>query len=84
MEYKKWIERERRVRISILKDSHKNLKTKTYRICQNCSEICLCHEETCPNCNYEKIIEEWIDNIDSVVYSRIRCAYRFDHLIEYK
>jgi len=79
--YDEWIKREQRIRLSILKKSPIIRKQKIYRICQNCSEVCLCHEETCPNCNSMKIINQRRDDIENNVQNRIRCKYRFEKLV---
>ena len=80
MDYDEWISRERRIRANILKNSLVIKNRGTCRVCQYCREICLCHEQTCPNCNADNIAEERIDNIDEEVYKRIRCRFRFDHI----
>lgn len=79
-DYDEWINRERRIRLKTLKGSPVINETKTYRICQECSEVCLCHETNCPNCNGNNIIEQRIDNIETDVKNRVRCVYRFKHL----
>jgi len=80
VEYSEWIRRERRIRVKILKGSSQISKTKLYRVCLDCGEVVLCHEQSCPNCRMENIAEEHITDIDSVAFNRIRCRYRFDHL----
>ena len=54
---------------------------RTYRICENCNEMCLCHEENCPNCNGDKIVLKTLDEIYVVAKERIRCRYRFKRLV---
>ena len=55
IDYDEWVGRERRVRIKFLMDSPAIIKTGKCRVCQECREICLCHEENCPNCNESNI-----------------------------
>jgi len=83
MDYDEWIERERRMRISLLKDSPVIKEKSIYRICQDCGEICLCHEETCPNCNSIRIIQDMLHDkdIEVLIGKRIRCKFRFEHLV---
>ena len=56
-DYDEWISRERKIRIELLKSSSLIRESKIYRICKDCGEICLCHEDRCPNCNFYRIIE---------------------------
>ncbi len=81
-EYEKWIKRERRLRLKILQSSPIIREESAYRICQECGEACLCHEENCPNCNSSNIqmcqLNETIGN--DLGSKRIRCKYRFGHL----
>jgi len=82
MDYDAWIKRERRIRIKILNSSPVIQKEKLYRLCKDCGEICLCHEELCPNCNSMDIIPQILEikNTDDIT-KKIRCHYRFNHLI---
>lgn len=82
MNYEEWIGRERRIRTKLLAGSPVILEKRLYPVCQNCGEICLCHEETCPNCNSSNIAQEKLNNIETEVLSgkRIRCAFRFERL----
>jgi Fe-S cluster biogenesis protein NfuA len=78
LEYEEWIERERRVRTRILMSSPVIAKDGLCRTCQDCGEILLCHEGTCPNCNSGRITSQRID--DALDAARIRCRFRFEHL----
>ncbi len=81
MDYEDWISRERKIRISILKDSLRHSRNPVIRICQECGEICLCHESRCPNCNSSEIKEQSLVNLDTESWSkRIRCQHRYAHL----
>jgi hypothetical protein len=79
MDYEKWIKRERRIRYRILRGSPFIRENKIYRICE-CGEVCLCHEDFCPNCNESHIIEKKIEDISKELQKRIRCKFRFEHL----
>ena len=83
MNYDEWIERERKTRVSILLGSPLIQKTGLYRVCRGCGEICLCHEETCPNCNAGNITEEKIDKDVVISGKRIRCSFRYENLTSY-
>lgn len=80
MDYDKWIKRECRIRHQILKNSPVIRQKKSYRVCDKCGEICLCHELNCPNCNSDNITERQIADLDSEIEKRIRCIFRFQHL----
>jgi uncharacterized OB-fold protein len=83
MDYDEWISRERKVRTKLLTSSTVMREKKIYRLCQDCGEVCLCHEETCPNCNCNNIVQGKLDDdIEAEVLSgkRIRCIFRFEHL----
>jgi rubrerythrin len=81
MKYQKWIERERRIRIKILLSSTLIKKTKTYFICQDCGELCLCHEKNCPNCNSIKVESMKLTlNDKESLENHIRCKFRFNQL----
>ncbi len=81
MDYPEWIERERKIRSVFLKVAPTIKGKKTYRVCQNCGEICLCHEEACPNCNSVNICAAKIDNAGILPEERIRLKYRFEKLV---
>jgi hypothetical protein len=79
MDYDVWIERERRIRVKILKSSPLIQKEHTYRVCIECGEICLCHEEACPNCNSYNIINQILNITNKIDFTtKIRCRYRFN------
>jgi uncharacterized OB-fold protein len=80
MDYDEWIERERLIRSKLLNDSTRNLKKKLFRVCEKCGEICLCHEQKCPNCDHNNIITIPINNIGKEIETRIRCRYRYRHM----
>jgi hypothetical protein len=81
MDYEDWITRERNIRISILKDSLRRSRNPVIRICQDCGEICLCHELQCPNCNSSMIREQLLVNLPPDSWSeRIRCQHRYAHI----
>ena len=83
MNYDEWIKRERKIRIKILKSSLIIQKEHIYRVCQDCEEICLCHEDSCPNCSSFNIKEQIIKD-DYFIFNKIRCQKRFKKLIEEK
>lgn len=81
MDYDYWIRRERRLRIYILKGSPTIKEEKKCRVCQDCVETCLCHEEVCPNCNSTNI--SWVKfDLESEIFSpqRIRCQFRYSQI----
>lgn len=82
MDYEEWIARERKIRLRILQNSREIRQTGVHRVCLNCEELCLCHEEACPNCGGEAIGERRIDQAQdfSGLGNRIRCRQRFDQL----
>jgi uncharacterized OB-fold protein len=82
VDYDEWVDRERRIRVKLLTSSPIIRETGLYRVCQDCGEICLCHEEPCPNCNSDHIAQEKLQDIEREILSgkRIRCRYRFEHL----
>jgi hypothetical protein len=83
MDYDVWIERERRIRVKILNSSPIIQKEHKYRVCKSCGEICLCHEESCPNCNSTFITNQRLEIRDGFnIASKIRCQYRFNYLNE--
>lgn len=81
MNYDKWINREKKIRIKILKSSPIIQKKNIYRVCKECEEICLCHENSCPNCSSFNIKEQIIED-DYLVFNKIRCQHRFKNLIK--
>jgi hypothetical protein len=82
MDYEQWIRRERRIRSKILRDSRLVRESGMCRICEACQEICLCHEESCPNCGGANVCEERVQNLVSELAggARIRCKHRFEQL----
>lgn len=82
--YEKWIGRERRIRKKILQSSPVILNDKAFRTCDECEKICLCHEDVCPNCNSSNIVKSTLDwDVNSrYVEDRIRCQYRFMHVMK--
>ncbi len=83
MDYDEWIERERRLRIRILEGSPLIQKEHCFRVCSECREILLCHEESCPNCDSGSIDRENIETF-AALPARIRCKYRFLKIQERK
>jgi uncharacterized OB-fold protein len=79
MHYDQWIQREKRVRAELLKASPSS-KDGVFRICEDCGEVCLCHEDKCPNCNSFHIENCRLSVKD--ISERIRCQYRYTQLIE--
>lgn len=82
MDYKGWVERERRIRLKILKATEITREERLYRTCERCAEVLLCHEEHCPNCDNHEIVETRIENLDMEIEQRIRCWYRFERMDE--
>jgi hypothetical protein len=82
MDYWQWIRRERRIRSKLLRDSLVVRESGRCRICKDCQEICLCHEEICPNCGGRNVRQERLANIVAELAGgeRIRCKARFDQL----
>ena len=81
MEYKTWIERERRFRIKILQDWPEARDLEIYRVCQSCGEICLCSERECPNCMSTEIVKTQLDDEELLSGKRIRCKMRFERMV---
>ena len=81
MDYGLWIERERRIRIRLLQDWPEARIEGIYRVCQSCGEICLCQEDTCPNCRSDVISKEVLDEKELLDGNRIRCLKRYQNLI---
>lgn len=80
-EYRHWINRERRLRRKILQNSPLIRDCPVFRVCQDCDEVCLCHEDRCPNCNSGNIQRELLPQYqEDALESRIRCEFRFTHL----
>ncbi len=82
MDYQIWIDRERRIRTKLLTGLPVIWEKRLYRVYQMRGEICLCHEDSCPNCNSTIIVQIKIDDIEKEVLSgkRIRCRFRFQNL----
>jgi rRNA maturation protein Nop10 len=80
LEYGEWIARERRLRIRLLMQSPDIQRSGLFRVCQQCREICLCHEEVCPNCGGDYIDEQPEDRDQVARGERIRCHLRFQQL----
>ncbi len=53
--YEQWLERERRIRLRILGQSPSVSATGLYRLCADCGEALLCHEQDCPHCGGARI-----------------------------
>jgi hypothetical protein len=79
VDYEQWIERERRIRVKILISSISGDPDNMIHVCGDCEEICLCHEEICPNCNSDNMAKRRISLL-SDLESRIRCRHRFINL----
>jgi hypothetical protein len=82
MDYLEWIERERRVRTRLLKDAPLVDGKRRVRVCRECGEFCLCHEETCPNCDGSDIVlQDLVPATAQIVDANwIRCRFRYEHL----
>lgn len=80
VDYDGWINRERRLRVKTLETSLVIKQKNTYRICTRCSEICLCHEERCPNCDSDQIMESPLVDLKSEGEKRIRCKFRYSNM----
>jgi hypothetical protein len=82
MQYDRWLKRQQQFRIKILESSPTIRITGIYSICQDCGEVCLCHEESCPNCNSNNIKQQVLKELDrnGLIQKRIRCRYRFNKL----
>jgi hypothetical protein len=82
MDYAEWIGRERRIRSTLLMSSAEIKNSGICRICEDCGEICLCHETNCPNCGGGKIVDHHFCDIEKEVLcgSRIRCRFRFKNI----
>jgi RNA polymerase subunit RPABC4/transcription elongation factor Spt4 len=81
MDYHFWIDRERRVRAKILKSSPLAIDS-SYRVCLDCDEVCLCHEDICPNCGSTKTEFQEVEK--SSLAKRIRCKQRYKKINEEK
>ena len=81
LDYETWIRRERKIRTRILKSSPHIQSTHLYRVCHTCAEVCLCHEEVCPNCGGAGVVEQKLgpDEIFTLE-TKIRCRKRFESL----
>ena len=64
MDYEEWISRERRIRLTLLMSSPEIKNESISRVCEDCGEVCLCHELSCPNCGGSKIINQQIKDIE--------------------
>ena len=84
MDYEEWIGREHKIRSSLLLSSSDIQNKGICRVCQDCGEVCLCHEITCPNCGGNEIMQEQSENIESEIISgrRIRCQLRFKKIFQ--
>jgi hypothetical protein len=81
-QYSEWLARERRFRIKLLESSPVIRNSGELRVCTKCEEICLCHENNCPNCNSDSIEQRKIEIDDmSFIKKRIRCKYRYQNLL---
>ena len=80
MNYDDWINRERRIRSKFLMASPLVNGTRKYRLCQECGEICLCHEVRCPNCDADNILVRRVKDVQVELVERIRCRFRFEQL----
>ena len=80
MDFEIWIDRERKVRIKIIESSSPYMERSVCRVCRACDEICLCHEEKCPNCDSDNIRETQIERHILISGARIRCRLRFNRL----
>lgn len=84
MDYDGWICRERRIRVKILEASPVIKQKNAYRLCTKCGEICLCHEERCPNCDSDQIMESALADLRSEAEKRIRCMSRYKGIVTSK
>mgnify|MGYP001606625546 FL=1 len=82
MDYDGWIERERRIRNRILDNSPVIKNENKYRVCQDCDEILLCHEEKCPNCDSYNMANKNIYVDIQLLKDEIRCWRRFVNLVK--
>jgi len=82
MDYKEWIDRERKIRSKLLMSSPEIKNKSICRACKDCGEICLCHEINCPNCGGSKIVDHQFYDVEKEVLSgnRIRCRFRFKNI----
>jgi hypothetical protein len=82
MDYKEWIIRERKIRATLLSNSIEILNKSICRVCEDCDEICLCHETNCPNCGSPRVYSKQVQNLDEVVKNgnRIRCRFRYERI----
>lgn len=81
--YDSWINRERRIRLKILSRPPVVAGRAVYRVCQDCGEVCLCHEPACPNCNSVAVTEQEVEDLEAETGrgERIRCRHRFERLM---
>ena len=82
MDYEEWIGRERRIRSTLLMSSPEIQNKRICRVCQDCGEVCLCHELTCPHCGSIEIVDQQFNDVEKEVLSRsrIRCRLRFKNI----
>lgn len=83
MHYDGWIERERRIRERLLRNSPLMMEHGLGRVCSNCGELCLCHELVCPNCGSDKIVQQVLTEHERkfLATDRIRLRLRFQQLV---
>ena len=81
LDYETWIRRERRLRTRILRNSLQIQATHVFRVCRDCGEVCLCHEQVCPNCGGAGVVEQKLgaDKV-ATLETKIRCRKRFEKL----
>ena len=79
-DYEEWRECQERTRLALLRSVPSCGGTRPLRVCQACGELCLCHEERCPNCDSHLVA--WQDVLDGELAdgSRIRCRFRYGRL----
>ncbi len=80
MDYHRWIERERRLRVKLLMQSPEIARKGVFRVCRDCDEVCLCHEAACPNCGGSAIEETPVEREEVARGLRIRCRLRFSKI----
>ncbi len=82
MSYTEWIERERRIRIRLLLSAPSLMSDGILRVCGACGELCLCHEDRCPNCGSNDVsLQELPRRPDPATLAKsIRCMRRYKQL----
>jgi hypothetical protein len=78
--YQDWLERERRIRLRILGQSPEIGASGMYRICADCAEVLLCHEQNCPNCGGRRLNQGKLNRED--LPGRMRLAARWRNMRE--